>query len=57
MVVRHDQYVFGSSTVHDCRMTELPAVMILGELCNFGAYAFVEAIVVVRVSALLYSTA
>jgi hypothetical protein len=23
-------------------------MMILGELCNFGAYAFVEAIVVVR---------
>ena len=25
-------------------------IMILGELCNFGAYAFVEAIVVVSVS-------
>lgn len=24
------------------------SIMILGELCNFGAYAFVEAIIVVR---------
>ena len=48
MVVRHDQYVFGRSPVLDPQLTEPPAVMILGELCNFGAYAFVEAIVVVR---------
>lgn len=51
MVVRHDQYVFGhDASVRGHRLTELPAVMILGELCNFGAYAFVEAIVVVRAS-------
>ena len=25
-------------------------IMILGELCNFGAYAFVEAIIVVRLN-------
>ena len=28
--------------------TSIP-VMILGELCNFAAYAFVEALVVVRI--------
>ena len=48
MVVGHYQYVFGRGPVHDPRLTELPAAMILGELCSFKAYAFVEAIVVVR---------
>jgi hypothetical protein len=45
MVEWHDQCVH-LSDLHASWLTYI--VMIIGELCNFTAYAFVEALVVVR---------